>query len=879
MEGNLSKGGAERRHFAQCRIAYLILLISILATSWIYLWAQEEIQKRQEASFAQAVAKFGHTMDLYASAYFNILRGINGFCARDRMVTASEFLQFLEVQGIRTNHPGLFDVGFVTRVRASERSGLLDYIRSLGLDLKRSIQFSEQTDEDYVLLFWDSFTQGNILPFGNHIFTEPDRLAAMNRARDDGEIVCSGRTDIFIGNGRIEPAGFILYAPLFKPGVVLKTLEDRRQALKGFAYASFVIPDFWGTIYRATGESMIDFEVYEGREIRTNKLWFNSKAGVRGPVGNGGAVPPRLRTAQTVSRMGRDWTFIYASQAAFETTPEVKIPRLILFAGCGVSAALFALSLRQVRARLRVESLAGELRSSHAAMAQEKERLAVTLGAINEGVIAVDLQGRVILMNRTAEELTGWHSAQARRKPLGDFFILAEAQTQTPIPCPMEEVLRTGHAWTTAKPVLLRARGGIGPMVTVAISCLKETQGGILGAVMAFRDVTERQKLIEERIKSSKLESVGILAGGIAHDFNNILTAILGNISLASAEAADRADPRPFLREADLACARARDLTQQLLTFAKGGAPIRQIALLCEVIRDSARFATHGATARCECQIPDNLWPVEADKGQISQVIQNVVINAAQAMPEGGVIQIAAHNLAEGGGLPLGLGPARYVRISIQDQGTGIRPEHLDKIFDPYFSTKRGGSGLGLATAYSIVKRHEGAITVDSQLGVGTRFEIYLPASNGFPPVTPVGLAASPAPGSGRILVMDDERPILNLLVKMLQKLGYEVIPAVDGAEAVRLYAEAQARGQAIDAVILDLTVPGGVGGEQALKQLAALDPAVKAIVSSGYSNDPVMASYREFGFQAVVPKPYGLDSLAAVLARVCAKSGAGGMN
>lgn len=865
-----------RRHCVQCRVAYLILLISILATGWIYGWARQEIHKRQETSFAQAVAKFGHTMDLYFSAYFNILNGINGFCAQARRVTAHEFQQFLEVQGIRTNHLGLFDVGFVTRVGAGERRELIDYLRGQGVAEAYLPRFPAHTEEDYVLGFWDNFQPSPIPVFGGHIFTEPERLAAMNRARDSGGIVGTDKMKILVGNDRIEPEGFMLYAPVYQAGATMATTEDRRRALKGLAYASFFLPNFWETIYQTTGESLIDLQVYEGLERRTNQLWFDSASRVGGPVGDGSGRSSRFTKVQTFRRMGRDWTLAYASRAAFETTPEVKIPRLILFAGCGVSAALFALSLTQVRARRRVESLAGELRSSNEAMAREKERLAVTLGAITEGVIAVDLQGRVILMNRTAERLTGWDTAQVRQQPLARCFSLAEPQTQSPILCPIEEVLRTGQGWNTAKPVLLRPREGVGPMVTVAISSLREPQGGILGAVMAFRDVTERQKLVEERIRSSKLESVGILAGGIAHDFNNILTAIVGNISMASAEVAEGADPGPFLREADLACARARDLTQQLLTFAKGGAPIRQIALLSEVIRDSARFATHGSTARCECHIPEGLWPVEADKGQISQVIQNVVINAAQAMPEGGVIQITAHNLAEGEDRTVGLGPARYVRISIQDQGTGIRPEHLEKIFDPYFSTKQRGSGLGLATAYSIVKQHEGAITVDSRLGVGTCFQIYLPASDKLPARPPAGPVASPGPGSGRILVMDDERPVLNLLVKMLQKLGYAVIPALDGAEAVRLYAGAQARGQTIDAVILDLTVPGGVGGEQALKQLVALDPAVKAIVSSGYSNDRVMASYQEFGFQAVVPKPYGLESLAAVLACVRAKSGAG---
>ena len=370
-----------------------------------------------------------------------------------------------------------------------------------------------------------------------------------------------------------------------------------------------------------------------------------------------------------------------------------------------------------------------------------------------------------------------------------------------------------------------------------------------------------------ERLQFSKLESLSTLAGGIAHDFNNILTAILGNISLARLDQQEGQG----LADAERACLRAKALAHQLLTFAKGGAPIKELFSVAKLVTETGSFACRGSNVRCEFRLPDNLWTVSADSGQLGQVFQNLVINALQAMPAGGMIKIQAENLVVGSGGDLPLNPGKYVKISIQDQGLGIPAESLPRIFDPYFTTKQTGSGLGLATACSIVKAHQGHIAVESTLGAGTVFQVYLPAAEEKISELPKG-DQGVIRGAGKILVMDDEELVRKIIGKMLGHLGYEARFAEDGDEAVKLFTQAQQSGTAFDAVILDLTVPGGMGGKAALEKLMRLDPQVKAIVSSGYSDEAVMANYKDYGFTAVLPKPYRYEDLADTLARLLKK-------
>ncbi len=381
-------------------------------------------------------------------------------------------------------------------------------------------------------------------------------------------------------------------------------------------------------------------------------------------------------------------------------------------------------------------------------------------------------------------------------------------------------------------------------------------------------DITERKRMEEELVKAQKLESVSTLAGGIAHDFNNILTAILGNISLGKMYD-DLEKKNSKLADAERACMQAKNLTQQLLTFSRGGAPIKKVTSMMELLENSATLALKGSNVRCEFSVPDDLWPAEIDQGQMNQVMSNIIINANQAMPDGGTITVQGENsiIEPEHGLPLQPGP--YVEISIEDQGIGISENGLARIFDPYFTTKQTGSGLGLAVTYSIIRKHNGHIAVESQLATGTTFHIYLPAS----PEAVLAVEKKEEEkliiGMGRTLVMDDEKYVRDLAAEMLSSIGYKVTTARDGAEAIEMYQEARDSGRPYDAVIIDLTVPGGMGGKETIQRLVEIDPEVKAIVSSGYSNDPIMASFREYGFRGVIAKPYKPRELSQVMHEV----------
>jgi PAS domain S-box-containing protein len=502
-----------------------------------------------------------------------------------------------------------------------------------------------------------------------------------------------------------------------------------------------------------------------------------------------------------------------------------------------------------------------ERKRQEQALAMEKERLAVTLRSIGDGMIAADAQGRVALMNAVAETLTGWTQAEALGRPLAEVFQLIDDRLRTPRPNPAEEVLQTGRVAQLPSHTLLIARDGTECAIADSGAPIQNAQGQFFGVVLVFRDETERLKMQDELLRAQKLESIGLLAGGIAHDFNNILTAIMGNIALAKLSLETDHAATELLTRSETASLRARNLTQQLLTFARGGAPIKKSASVAELLRETCSFALRGSRNRCDYQIAADLWPAEIDAGQISQVIHNLVINSDQAMPNGGVVHVRAENVTVTSELGLPVRPGRYVCISIRDQGVGIAPENLARIFDPYFSTKSHGRGLGLATSYSIVKNHAGLIYADSILGQGATFYVYLPASDHTPAEAsrrPTAQKAAPA----SILVMDDEEALRQVVAELLERAGHHVVGVADGQAALDAYRRGREAGRPFDLVIMDMTIPGGMGGVEAIGKLLAYDPRAKALVSSGYANDPVLADFRQYGFRGLVAKPFQADDL-----------------
>jgi PAS domain S-box-containing protein len=485
-----------------------------------------------------------------------------------------------------------------------------------------------------------------------------------------------------------------------------------------------------------------------------------------------------------------------------------------------------------------------------------------------EGVITTDTEGRVLFLNEAAGELTGWSEQAAIGRMLEDVCVLRHEKTRQPVPAPAAAAVSSHSVVDLPPNTVLHDRHGAPRVVEGRCAPIHDMHSQAIGAVLVLRDVTERARLEGEILRASKLESVGILAGGIAHDFNNLLTVVMGNITLATLDSQAMASAGRWLQDAERGVMRARDLTQQLLTFARGGEPIRSAVHLPEMVREAAQFALHGSKVRCEFAIEDGLWTAEVDKGQIGQVVQNLVINAVQAMPEGGIMHVAMRNQRLTAMSVAQLSAGDYLCITISDTGEGIRPEHLARIFDPYFTTKKSGSGLGLATVYSIIRKHQGHIEVESEISRGTKFRFWLPAS---PEARPAAaeVAHAHTAHTGRVLFMDDEEPIRVMAEALLRRLGLEVTSVSDGQEAVASYGEALLKGERYDLVIMDLTVPGGMGGKEAMIELHKLDPLVKGIVSSGYSSDPVMANYKAHGFSGMVAKPYRLTDLAKTIRAV----------
>ena len=502
-------------------------------------------------------------------------------------------------------------------------------------------------------------------------------------------------------------------------------------------------------------------------------------------------------------------------------------------------------------------------------LAEQNERLAVTLESIGDGVIATDQRKKVLLINKAAEALTGWEEGSALGRRLVEVLPIADRVTGKPWEDPEAVALASGLGAAPSHGALLLSRDGREHIVEINGSLIHDMDSRAIGTVLIFRDMTLREKMEEKLQTADKLESISLLAGGIAHDFNNILTGVLGNLSLAGLDVPRDSELHQRLDEAERATLRARDLTRQLLTFARGGAPVKRLTRVDRVVREAAVFAARGSAAFCRFEVADDLWPAEVDEGQVGQVIQNMVINAVQAMPSGGAITVSVTNAAVEPGSAHTLPPGPYVRIAIRDEGIGIPDKLLKKIFDPYFTTKQAGSGLGLATSYSIVRNHQGHIEVSSAPGEGSTFVIHLPAVKNGQVSREAQEALESSIRGRKVLVMDDEEKVRAIAIQMLKVLGFPATGARDGAAALELFKRARQEGVPFDLVILDLTVAGGMGGREAMAGLLALDPHARVVVSSGYSNDPILANYYTYGFRAMLPKPYMMKDLTRVLREV----------
>jgi PAS domain S-box-containing protein len=488
------------------------------------------------------------------------------------------------------------------------------------------------------------------------------------------------------------------------------------------------------------------------------------------------------------------------------------------------------------------------------ALQESARRMTDILEKTSDGFFAVDTDWNFTYLNAEAEVMLGRERETLLGKNLWTNF---PALTGTIFEENYRKVMREQVAME------FEAFGGEG---SAWYEVHSYPSGG--GISVFFRDITERKQAEDERLTTSKLESLGTLAGGIAHDLNNILTVISGNIGLAQLDAPSHSgNLLSFLAKAGQAAQHAARLSSQLLTFSKGGSPLKKVASVANLLQHAAEFSLHGSKLRASIEIEDHLGKAEIDAAQVEQVVNALMINAREAMPNGGHVELCAENvqLDEKSGLPLA--PGRYIRVAITDHGPGIAPDLVGKIFDPYFTTKSSSSGLGLAICYSIIRKHGGFLHLEKNSPTGATFTFYLPATSGklvHDPLQPNDHSSSYR--HQRILVMDDESAIRELTSELLSTMGYEVTAVPDGSEAVRIYERAARKGENFRAVILDATVRGGLGGVETIERLRSIDPEVKAIICSGYSDEAALSEFLSYGFRGALPKPFTRRELSDAL-------------
>jgi PAS domain S-box-containing protein len=560
------------------------------------------------------------------------------------------------------------------------------------------------------------------------------------------------------------------------------------------------------------------------------------------------AVANMMRVAEGEVLRGLVYTLLRADGSTYQGEMNAAAIR----GPCGEPRGFIA-SVRDVTARVKAEEALRESEEKFRALADRSPNM-----------IFINQTGRVVYANDKSCEMMGY----TREEFLAPDFDFRRLIAPESLPTIHDAFARHGRGQDVSPYEYVLLTKDLRRIDAIIATRLMPYGGrpAILGIVT---DITERKRMETELQKADKLESLGILAGGIAHDFNNTLAIIAGNASLARRIAPPGSELAQMLEEIEHASLQGRQLTRQLLTFAKGGAPVKRLLSLGTLLRETLDFSLSGSNVTARLDVAEDLWTVDVDEGQFVQVFNNLTLNAQQAMPGGGRLDVAAANLEVGTSDRLPLCPGRYVHLSFRDHGVGIPQALRTRIFDPFFTTKPGGTGLGLSTVYSILRRHDGHVEVESTEGAGATFHIYIPASTG--EAVRARRPSSPGlrPGRGRVLVMDDEEQVLGIVARFLAICGYDPEVTRNGEELLTAFRRARVEGRPFDVVILDLVVPDGMGGKEALTRLREIDPQVRAIVSSGYSEDPVMADYAKHGFRGVLTKPYDLAELNDLLRRL----------
>jgi PAS domain S-box-containing protein len=864
---------------------FSVITLGITISIFAFISANNLEKEKTKIKFDKVAS--GHILQIKERINDALLQldSLASFYQASYEVERSEFNKF--VTHSLEHFPAIQALQWIPRVPHSKRSHIEETAQREGFPnfhitemIEQGVMIKAGERDEYFPVYFTEPYAGNENALGFDLGSSQARFEALIKSRDTGEKVST--SGIKLVQEKAEQIGLLIFNPIYSKGVALDSIEARRRNLEGFVLGVFRIGDLIERSLEGIEPVGVDIYLYDSARSANKKLLYFHSSRLRTVKGfrelTESEVRKDLNLAGAIPVADKTWKIVCAITPDFYALERTWQPFGILAAGILITCLLSGYVLlifvqmektrrnaaETLRAKEVLEHEITERKEVEAALRESEEKYQKLFNNEIDAVSIFDLETRKILdVNEAYVKLYGYSREEVLQLTTDD--ISAESEKT-------KSAIKKSSATGSMLIPLRRHRKKDGTVFSVEISAGPFTWKGRKVMYAVARDITERIQLDNERLKSQKLESVTMLAGGIAHDFNNLLTGIFGNVSLAKMHSEAGSKTHQFLEETEKALERTKNLTQQLLTFSKGGAPVKKTLLLSPVIKESVKFALSGSNVKSEISIAEDLKPVEADEGQISQVLHNLIINADHAMPEGGLLRVRAENMTVGARDISPFNEGDYVAISIEDTGFGIPEEYLSRIFDPFFTSKHKGSGLGLTTAYSIISKHHGLINVKSTLEKGTTFYIYLPVSENKLSERKYDDDSLLA-GEGRILLMDDEETVLQVCSEMLRAINYKVDLVTKGEEAIDKYTKALESGSYYDAVILDLTVPGGMGGKETIRMLIEIDPELKAIVSSGYADDPILSEYGNYGFRAALSKPYNIKELSKALYEVLKQS------
>lgn len=861
-------------HIRRFSTAYRLLLVGLASTLVLFAVTDRLVEDHQRVLYEAAVDDTVRILDQFFAGDLNTLLCLQAVFETHKKLDADGTRAFLRTRDYEHDPSALGNVGFCIPVFSTNRATELDLFLKRGFNVYfPGINFEREVD--LPIVFLNDSSQGRLRGTGWNPYASDRIRTAMGQARDSGTCIASYKIPLQSTNTAKPLEGFVVFFPLYTTVSVPATVEERRQSCVGFVFGTFPTDPLWrGMIHIWKKEHLVNVAVFEGEHLLMENLIFDLYGEATNGVPSTWSHPPRHWQVDRKTALGREWNFVLTSSEYLNRASERGFPALVLVLGCLGSLVLFGVQMRGFR---RIEKLIEQLRAANEAFFAEKERLAVTLRSIGDGVIATDTNGRITLMNKTAESLTGWSQDVATGRRVDEIFKVEYLPESSETAPDRKNVLQAGEPLPLPFSGTLTQRTGARRLISEIAAPICGPDNTMAGSVLVFRDVTEQQDMEARLRHSERMESVGRLAGGIAHDFNNLLTVITGNMEIARSLVRNPAALTQCIDEVSAASQRAATLTRQLLSFSRRQIIEPQTVDLGDLVGDLQKILSRviREDISLEIRVAENLGAVKVDIAQFEHVLINLAANARDAMPHGGKLLIEMENVDLGPEFCVqhpNLKPGRFVLLSVIDTGHGMSEEVRQHIFEPFFTTKPTGkgTGLGLAMVFGAVEQAGGVIEVLSAKCWGTSFKIYLPRiDEKAEKIGKLPVSVVPPTGTETVLLVEDEESLRRLTLRILTGLGYSVLTASGGTEAIQTLEHYDGR---VDLLVTDVVMPG-MNGRDLSGQLLKIQPNMKVLFVSGYSED-VIAHHgvvdQKLNF---IGKPYSAMSLGEKIRQVLEKN------